>query len=177
MNKLAYDCCRFRQPTHKTLSQRAAFLEVQSPIVYLMRSVLAWLLVGQGDACIFYQGRGTGGILPMLFTGIGDVESGTDRSGCKSKSRCCIVSLSRSNQKENHAMLPSHNRKELYPSSPLTHQPAQISHGHHSPIIISKQRNSSLPILRLRVNVPSLNGNHSTLSRADRRLRARTSSR
>jgi hypothetical protein len=74
-------------------------------------------------------------------------------------------------------MLPIHNRKSQTHPFDSAVQPAQISHHRRSSIFVSKRRNSPLPILRLRVNVPSLNGNHATLNRADRRLRARTSSR
>ena len=73
-------------------------------------------------------------------------------------------------------MLPIHNRKSPVRDTPSIYQPAQNSHRRRSSIIISKRRNSPLSILRLRVNVTSLNGNHATLDRADRRLRARTSS-
>jgi hypothetical protein len=91
----------------------------------------------------------------------------------KSALHCIVISLKP--KRNNRAMLPIHDRKSQ--THPFIHQPVQNSHRRRSSIIISKRRNSPLPILRLRVHVPSLNGNHATLNRANRCLRTRASSR
>lgn len=69
-------------------------------------------------------------------------------------------------------MLPIRNRKSPVRLTNLIVLPklASSSFTHHHKQVT--QHNT----LRLWVNVPFLNGNHSTLNRADRRLRASTSS-